>query len=81
MLYLHESTPPIIHRNLKSPNLLVDEAGRVKVSSLYLRQSIDPGKSASRPQEAVCAICVRLGGGGGGRLQGIMLLLLFLVRW
>jgi serine/threonine protein kinase len=32
MLYLHDSKPPIIHRDLKSPKLLVDEAGRVKVS-------------------------------------------------
>jgi hypothetical protein len=34
MLYLHDSQPPILHRDLEreSPNLLVDEAGRVKVS-------------------------------------------------
>jgi serine/threonine protein kinase len=31
MLYLHDSSPPVIHRDLKSPNLLVDDAGRVKV--------------------------------------------------
>jgi serine/threonine protein kinase len=31
MLYLHDSRPPIIHRDLKSPNLLVDDAGRIKV--------------------------------------------------
>jgi serine/threonine protein kinase len=31
MLYLHDSRPPVIHRDLKSPNLLVDDAGRVKV--------------------------------------------------
>jgi serine/threonine protein kinase len=29
--YLHTCKPPIIHRDLKSPNLLVDDAGRVKV--------------------------------------------------
>jgi serine/threonine protein kinase len=31
MLYLHDGCPPVIHRDLKSPNLLVDDAGRVKV--------------------------------------------------
>jgi hypothetical protein len=32
MLYLHAHAPPIIHRDLKSPNLLVDKHWRVKVS-------------------------------------------------
>lgn len=31
MLHLHARTPPIIHRDLKSPNLLVDVHWRVKV--------------------------------------------------
>ena len=32
MHYLHKHVPPIIHRDLKSPNLLVDKHWRVKVS-------------------------------------------------
>ena len=31
MLHLHLCDPPIIHRDLKSPNLLVDKHWRVKV--------------------------------------------------
>lgn len=31
MNYLHRSSPPIVHRDLKSPNLLVDKNWTVKV--------------------------------------------------
>lgn len=31
MNYLHKHNPPIVHRDLKSPNLLVDKKYTVKV--------------------------------------------------
>ena len=31
MNYLHRSSPPVVHRDLKSPNLLVDKNWTVKV--------------------------------------------------
>lgn len=33
MNYLHQLQPPIVHRDLKSPNLLVDSTFTVKVST------------------------------------------------
>ncbi|KAI7842069.1 hypothetical protein COHA_004266 [Chlorella ohadii] len=36
MLYLHGHKPPIIHRDLKSPNLLVEKNWRVKVTDFNL---------------------------------------------
>ena len=32
MSYLHSLEPPLMHRNLKSQNLLFDNGGRLKVS-------------------------------------------------
>lgn len=37
MNYLHRSSPPIVHRDLKSPNLLVDKNWTVKVSPALAR--------------------------------------------
>lgn len=41
MLYLHTRHPPIIHRDLKSPNLLVDALWHVKVSDFNLSRAIE----------------------------------------
>jgi tRNA A-37 threonylcarbamoyl transferase component Bud32 len=40
MAYLHNSTPPIIHRDLKSHNLLVDDNWKVKVCDFGLSRRI-----------------------------------------
>ena len=47
MLYLHAHTPPIIHRDLKSPNLLVDGHWRVKVSDFNLSKLLEEGAAMS----------------------------------
>jgi hypothetical protein len=36
MLYLHSCSPPIVHRDLKSPNLLVDAGGVIRVCDFGL---------------------------------------------
>lgn len=41
MLYLHSCSPPIIHRDLKSPNLLVDKHWRVKVCDFNLSRVLE----------------------------------------
>jgi hypothetical protein len=39
MLYLHTRSPPIVHRDLKSPNLLVDANWHVKISDFGLAKA------------------------------------------
>jgi serine/threonine protein kinase len=40
MHYLHTLNPPVLHRNLKTQNLLIDEGGRVKICNPNL--NLDP---------------------------------------
>eukprot|EP01137_Pigoraptor_chileana_P031228 Opistho-2@18739 len=41
MTYLHSHRPPILHRDLKSPNLLLDNAFRIKITDFGLAQVKD----------------------------------------
>ena len=47
MLYLHSHKPPIIHRDLKSPNLLVDFHWRAKVTDFNLSRLSEAPSVAS----------------------------------
>eukprot|EP01087_Luapelamoeba_hula_P007953 TRINITY_DN1967_c0_g1_i1.p1 TRINITY_DN1967_c0_g1~~TRINITY_DN1967_c0_g1_i1.p1 ORF type:complete len:883 (+),score=141.90 TRINITY_DN1967_c0_g1_i1:59-2707(+) len=47
MNYLHTFSPPIIHRDLKSHNLLVDESFNIKVTDFGLAKAMANGQVAS----------------------------------
>ncbi|EFN56509.1 hypothetical protein CHLNCDRAFT_30642 [Chlorella variabilis] len=42
LMYLHRRSPPIIHRDVKSPNLLVDHSWCVKVADFNLSKIMGP---------------------------------------
>ena len=50
MLYLHTRSPPIVHRDLKSPNLLVDGLWHVKVSDFNLSRAMERNSVVSSLQ-------------------------------
>ena len=47
MCYLHNCAPPVIHRDLKSPNLMVDRYFRVKVGDFNLSRIAMAGRGSS----------------------------------
>lgn len=51
MNYLHTLNPPIIHRDLKSQNLLVDENFNVKVTDFGLAKFQKKGKKKRRERK------------------------------
>lgn len=55
MLHLHTRSPPVIHRDLKSPNLLVAADWTVKVADFNLSKLIDDAVRSSRASTAIGA--------------------------
>eukprot|EP00794_Sanderia_malayensis_P019905 gene19905-21849_t len=51
MTYLHGQSPPILHRDLKSDNLLVDENGLVKISDFGAVKLLEPIYARHQHQE------------------------------
>ena len=45
VLQLHSHKPPILHRDLKSPNMLVDRHWRVKVTDFNLSRMVKAGST------------------------------------
>ena len=64
MLYLHSRSPPVVHRDLKSANLLVDQNWHIKVSC-----SCSEGL-----QDAIWWLDCRAGAHACGGMAGVRLL-------
>ena len=61
MLHLHSQTPPIVHRDLKSPNLLVDGHWHIKVSDFNLSKWMSSSTMST----------LQVGRGGPGARHGV----------
>ena len=53
MAYLHGLSPPMVHANLKSNNLLLDRGWRVKVADTNVQQLVDVDGSATSSMAAM----------------------------
>ncbi len=54
MEYLHGRTPSVLHRDLKSPNLLVDENLRIKITDFGLAREKDTTREGKTGLMTVC---------------------------
>lgn len=56
MLALHSHKPPILHRDLKSPNLLIDKHWRCKIADFNLSRVMVRAAQLLLPATLVLAI-------------------------
>ena len=47
MAHLHSRSPPLLHRDLRSPNILVDSSWRAKIADLGLSKIAEEAMAAS----------------------------------
>ena len=65
MMYLHSNDPPLVHRDLKSPNLLVDDKFTVKVADFgvtkFLKGSMKEQKRRRMTEDDLAVYSVGAG--------------------
>jgi tRNA A-37 threonylcarbamoyl transferase component Bud32 len=58
--YIHSKTPPIVHRDIKPQNILLDEFGQVKIADLGLSRAIEKVSNTEKVNSTrICAGTVR----------------------
>ncbi|EFN53893.1 hypothetical protein CHLNCDRAFT_13716, partial [Chlorella variabilis] len=53
LLYLHRRSPPIIHRDVKSPNILVDQHWRAKIADFNLSKILGAAGDTEGPTNPI----------------------------
>ena len=70
MHYLHTLEPPVLHRNLKTQNLLLDEGGRVKICNPNLNLDPDPNPNLNPNPTLTLTLTLTLGALRSATLDG-----------